>query len=256
MPRIGVGYFSSLLKGTVSKGTSAPFYFAVFRQYKRVEKITKASAYTPYRGKSDEWPRPYYRCDIYTEADLEPEGIKISGSKKAKNNGVNYSQHEALIRLSALPNADVHYVCPMIFTSLDVWQPPDMNQVRIVPVKSHYPTYANDGKKHHLCFRSEKDLKPEFHSEFGTEAEIRDYENWQRVFFNDQSKKLDGKQLLTTLFTADALLSHVNNPNQINDVLRRSRNDSAKVWEKGKMGKHHLARDLTSMLSIYEVSPN
>lgn len=248
--------FLEHLKGTVSKGTTAPFYFAVFRQYKRVEKMTKASDYTPYKGGPNEWPRPYYRCDLYTEIGLEPEGLKISGSKKAKKGGPNYSQHEALIRLSALSDADVHYACPMIFTPLDVWQPPDMNQVRLVTVKKHYPTYANDGKKHHLCFRNEKDLKPEFHSEFGTEAESRDYENWQRVFFNDQTRRLNAKQLLTILFSADALLSRVENPNQISEVLRRSRFHSEEVWEKGQMGKHHLARDLTSMLSIYEISPN
>lgn len=249
--------FIDHLKSTVSVGAATPFYFAVFRQYKRVEKITQASIYTPYRGSHGEWSRPYYRCDVYTEPGLGPEGLKVNGSKKITVGQPLYSQHEALIRLSALPNADVQYACPMIFGALDVWQPPDMNQVRLVSVKPSYPTYAKDGEKHHLCFRTENDVKPEFHSEEGIVAESDSFTSWLGSLQEASSKRLNAKELLTTLIAAGRLLDQESEPGNMNidQVMRTAANECEKVWNSEDAGGHNLARRLTQVLTVIEVSP-
>lgn len=246
--------FVKHLKGTVSSGKAAPFYFAVFRQYKRVEEISRASKYTPERGKPNEWGRPYYRCDIYTEPGQEYEILKTNKSKKASGVQPTYSQHEALIRLSALPNADVHYACPMAFTPIDVWKAPDMNQVRLVPVRPTQPTYAGDGKRHHLCFRTPSDPSPEFHSDEAVEARSISSTAWRDTLFESNTRRLTSKSLLTTLFAADMLLAPKSKFGDIETILDRANAQCEEVWERGKM-KGHLARDLTVMLSIIEISP-
>jgi hypothetical protein len=241
------------LKGTVSSGKPAPFYFAVFRQYKRVEEIKRASKYTPKRDTPYEWSKPYFRCDIYTEPGQEHEAMKINKSKKASGVQPTYSQHEALIRLSALPNADVHYACPMVFTPIDVWKAPDMNQVRLVPVSPNQPTYAGDAKRHHLCFRTQSDPCPEFHSDEGVEARSISFTAWRDTLFESNTKRLTPKHLLATLFAADLLLSPKSKVSDIETIFDRANAQGEEVWERGKM-KGHLARDLTGMLSIIEVS--
>lgn len=245
--------FLNHLKSTVSSGKAAPFYFAVFRQYKRVEEISKASKYTPYRDKPAEWQRPYYRCDIYTQPGQENEGIKTSSTKKYTPQPI-YSQHEALIRLSALPDADVHYACPMVFAPIDVWKEADMNQVRLVPVRPGQPTYAGDGERHHLCFRNQTDPHPEFHSEEGVVAESIPFSEWKQGL-QRSNRRLDAQRLLTLLLAADIILDPRTDTDQVDGVYHRAKSQCDVIWERGRM-LGHLARDLTDMLTVIEVSPS
>jgi hypothetical protein len=244
--------FLKHLKSTVSAGESAPFFFAVFRQYKRVEEISKASKYTPYRDTPDEWKRPYYRCEIYTQPGKENEGIKVSSTKNYQPQP-QYSQHEALIRLSSLPNADVHYACPMVFTPIDVWKEPDMNQVRLVPVRPGQPTYAGDSERHHLCFRNQSDPHPEFHSERGVVAESITFSDWKQSLGKDRA--LDGQQLLTLLLAADIILDPQTNTIQADSVYRQAQNQCQRIWDQENM-VDHLARNLTEILTVIQVSPS
>jgi hypothetical protein len=245
--------FLKHLKSTVSAGKSAPFFFAVFRQYKRVEEISKASKYTPYRDTLAEWKRPYYRCEIYTEAGQENEGIKISSTKKYQPQP-KYSQHEALIRLSSLPNADVHYACPMIFTPIDVWKEPDMNQVRLVPVRPGQPTYAGDSERHHLCFRNQSDPHPEFHSAQGILAESMAFRNWVQDL-QRSNRQLNGQQLHTLLLAANSILDLQTDTIDLDPVYRQARNWADINWEQAEI-VIPLARNATEMLTIIEVSPS
>lgn len=257
--------FINHLKKTVSSGIPTAFYFAVFRQYKRVEKLTKISKHTP-----DGWSTPYYRCDLYTEPGHEREGMRVRATPKTVGNkpkipAPEYSQHEALIRLSSLNNADVHYACPMIFSPIDVWKEPDMNDVRLVPVRPNQPTYRGDGKLHHLCFRSPSDTSPEFHSDEGISADCLTFQTWQSRLQQRKELKLSPFELLTLLVASDDLLSNRNRDVKVFDdgsslhsfkaIIKGAETEADRIWNQDRIHTR-LSRDLPEFLTVIEVSPN
>jgi hypothetical protein len=116
------------------------FYLAYFLQFKVVSTMKEP---TLDKAGQPTWPpgytTPYLRVPLY----LEP-------SKKAP-----FSQHETLLRLNQMKNAQVYYACPMLFDPALLSDDPDMDTLRLVDVETAPPLWT-DGESHFLMFQDEK----------------------------------------------------------------------------------------------------
>lgn len=110
-------------------------YFSAFRafflQFKVVEERKSK------RGAPFQWSVPWYSASI----SVKP------------NKDTGLSQHETLVRLSALSEAFVAYACPMIFTMADLVKPADLRTLRQIDVRfAPQGWLTNEG--HKLAFES------------------------------------------------------------------------------------------------------
>jgi hypothetical protein len=197
-------FIEDLRKTLSEPDACSTHYFALLRQYKRVEKIGKASIHTPYRSEKNEWSCPYYRVDLSTEPGKIREGRRSTGARPIKP---EYSQHESLVRLSALKETDVQYVCPMVFDSIDIWQFGTLKNVRMVPIGPQTPAFT-DADRHFLCFRNTTDKTPEFHSERGYETISIDMDAWkERLLTRRKEMQLDAFGILKLILTISKVIS-------------------------------------------------
>ena len=74
------------------------------------------------------------------------------------------SQHETLIRLHEIQNADVSYACPMLFTEDDLHREPSLDDVQVVSVSTAPPGYLTT-ERHFVAFRAKDDPAPVWCSE-------------------------------------------------------------------------------------------
>jgi hypothetical protein len=122
----------------------SPMYMGYFLQYKRPEILVRKHKKTTPAG----FDIPYYRFEL----KLEPS--KVSG----------ISQHETLLRLQQIRNADVSYACPMLFVEDDLYREPDLNDVRVVSL-STAPSGYSTNERHFVAFRTRDDENPDWCSE-------------------------------------------------------------------------------------------
>jgi hypothetical protein len=104
---------------------------AIFLQFKVVHHRRSR------RGAPEGWNVPWYAAAISTDKDKD---TKIS-------------QHETLTRLAQLPNTEVAYACPMIFSHEDVIAPADLSTLRQVDVRSAPNGWLTD-ESHKIAFQS------------------------------------------------------------------------------------------------------
>ncbi|MCX6880648.1 MAG: hypothetical protein NTW21_43605 [Verrucomicrobia bacterium] len=104
---------------------------AIFLQFKVVNQRHSR------RGAPDGWNVPWYAATISTDKDKD---TKIS-------------QHETLTRLAQLPNTEVAYACPMLFSLEDVIAPADLSTLRQIDVRSAPNGWLTD-ESHKIAFQS------------------------------------------------------------------------------------------------------
>lgn len=111
-------------------------FLGYFLQFKRVQKLTRSTKHTA-KGISGE----HFRVDL----DL---GV---------NEKTGISQHQTLIQLSTIPGADVSYACGMVFESLAIMKPVNLELLRIVPIDDPVRAAAKkwkDGERHFIQFQT------------------------------------------------------------------------------------------------------
>ena len=127
-----------------SNSTAVPtMYAGYFLQFKRPEKMVRRVQTTP-----SHWTTPYYRFELSLKAS------KLTG----------LSQHETLLRLHDIQNADVSYACPMLFTEDDLHREPNLDDVQVVSVSTAPPGYLTT-ERHFVAFRAKDDPAPVWCSE-------------------------------------------------------------------------------------------
>lgn len=133
-----------LREAIASPSASVPnFYLGYFLQFKCVERMSSRSRYCP-----PSYSTPYYRAEL----SLSP------------NRGSGLSQHETLLRLSGIHRADVNYACCMLFESDEIYDDPDLDKLRVVPVTSG-PSGWVTNERHFITFQNVGDATPFWMSE-------------------------------------------------------------------------------------------
>lgn len=108
-----------------------PRFVGLFLQFKVVQPMSKKSKHTPPQVGS----APFFRSTLSTRQNI--------------NTGK--AQHELLYLLSSNPGAFVYYACPMLFDRTALYGPPDLDQLRLVEVKSSAGPYL-DNQQHFIYF--------------------------------------------------------------------------------------------------------
>jgi len=147
----------SEIKAAMAGTSGATWFWAFFLQFKRVERISRRTAKLP-----SGFSTPYYRAEI----SLKP------------NKTTRKSQHQTLRELSNIPNSEVYYACPMMFSRDDVYREPDPDTLRLVEVAAS-PTGYLANESHHIAFQSPQDPSPVWCSE-PTKGRSRDLLGWVR----------------------------------------------------------------------------
>lgn len=170
--------YSELKDAIASPGTTPSSFLAYFLQFKTVRKM--------WRRNKDlrSYNIPYYRIDL----------------SLAPNRTTGLSQHETLLRLSALNGALVYYACPMIFETAEVLAPPNLDLLQCVNI-SGAPTDWVTNQQHSLVFRSPDDGTPYWWSE-PVPAEAISFPTWVR----DRVRLLDAAAALSLIVAWTAAL--------------------------------------------------
>jgi hypothetical protein len=133
-----------LREAIASNASTVPaMYFGYFLQYKRPERVERRRKETP-----RDFVTPYYWFELSLKAS------KLTG----------ISQHETLLRVKGIRNADVSYACPMLFTEDDLHREPNLDDVRVVPISTAPPGYLTT-ERHFVAFRTRDDPAPVWCSE-------------------------------------------------------------------------------------------
>lgn len=129
--------FLEEIKQAATGSTTAPKSVGYFLQFKVVESRTKRSKAIP---KEISNSPPFYAVTLSTKRDAEG----------------HFSQHELLRNIQASnANAFVYYACPMLFDKLDLYvDDPDLNQLRLVDVRSAVSDFRDNESKHHIYFKN------------------------------------------------------------------------------------------------------
>ena len=133
------------------------FYFGYFLQFKPVEKRVRRTNSTP-----SHYSTPYFNSRL----SLQP------------NKTTGLSQHETLLRLNRILGAIVQYACAMLFDPSDIWQPPDLNKLRLVDISMSPAGWATN-QQHYITFQTEDDPSPHWRSDpvIGKAISVDDWMN-------------------------------------------------------------------------------
>lgn len=118
-------------------------HFGYFLQFKVVKRMEQRSSLMP-----SGFHTPYYRAELSV--------------KPSSTTGI--SQHETLIRLDDETRSDVSYCCPMVFDPDDVFEEPDLDRLRIVPIDEAPENWLTN-TRHFIVFQNPSDSNPVWHSE-------------------------------------------------------------------------------------------
>jgi hypothetical protein len=126
-------FYSELETALPSGSTSlSRFYFGFFLQFKVVEIMNRRSRYSP-RG----FTADYFRSELDLTRSKESGAI----------------QHHLLIALSGINGASVAYACPMFFDIDAIYDPPDLNHLRCIPVTYRTPPF-DEGERHFIAIQN------------------------------------------------------------------------------------------------------
>lgn len=163
--------FEDHLAASLHGGPPFPQRFiGYFLQFKRVERMVRRSRFTP-AGFPDE----YYRAEL--SASVNPH--------------TQLSQHATLLRLQQFEASDVNYACPMLFGPDAMYDKPNLDRLRLVPLRGA-PTYTDD-ERHFIAFRSEGDPVPVWCSE-PVDAKSVTVGEW--VFSDGGPRARDGREMI------------------------------------------------------------
>lgn len=160
--------------------TAKSLYLGFFLQFKMVHKITRKSKLMP-----NGYNTPYYRSEL----SLKP------------NDKTRLSQHETLLRLNTLKNANVFYACGMLFNIDDVYSKPDIADLRLIPVSSA-PNGWNTNERHFITFQTKYDNNPLWCSE-PVKGISYSVEQWLAPNSDYGPKMLEAKQVLDLIRNTD-----------------------------------------------------
>ncbi len=128
--------FVAELRKAIDQGSATlggRVFVGYFLQFKPVDRVAKRSQKLP-----PAITAPYLRAAI----DLR------------RNKSTGRSQHETLIRLSGVLGTEVHYACPMLLDPDQIYDEPDLDTLRLVPVSSAPVGYTTN-QSHHIVFQDE-----------------------------------------------------------------------------------------------------
>lgn len=114
------------------------FYLGYFLQFKSVKRVTRQSKLMPAN-----YNTPYFRSEL----SLTP------------NENTKLSQHETLLRLTAVNNANVYYACAMLFDLDEIYEQPNLDRLRLVDVTTS-PTGWATNQRYFITFQIENDTNP------------------------------------------------------------------------------------------------
>ncbi len=117
---------------------SKHLFLGFFLQFKIVDRIKKSSSLMP-----SGYRTPYYRSEL----SLKP------------NERTGLSQHETLLILSRIKNANVFYACGMLFEINQIYSKPDIADLRMVPINTA-PVGWNTNERHFITFQAPNDPGP------------------------------------------------------------------------------------------------
>ena len=165
--------FLSELSTAIDKNEASinNFYLGYFLQFKKVYVIKRKYKYYP-----SNFNTPFFRSKL----SLKP------------NKTTSLSQHETLLRLQNVNNACVYYACPMFFNANDIYNSPDINNLRLVPISSA-PDGWQDYENHFICFQSQNE-QPVWLSE-PTPGKSYSFKEWAHGEIEDSPGKLTGEQI-------------------------------------------------------------
>ena len=124
--------FKVLKESAINHGYSlSSFFIGLFLQYKVVRELRRRSRVTPPQILS----YPHYRVSLDTK----------------KNINTGFSQHELLYNLNTNNGALVYYACPMIFDRSELYEPADLNKLRLADM-STCPSPYLDNDSHFIYF--------------------------------------------------------------------------------------------------------
>lgn len=152
------------------------FYFGYFMQFKTVQMVTRDSRYCP-----PNYAIPYYRSEISLH----------------KEKASNISQHTTLLRLSRIRNAFVYYACPMIFSPDEVYDKPDTDKLRLVPI-NNAPANWRSIDRHFITFQDIYDNSPLWCSDpIGTSSiDFKEFMNRKNDY---HPQRMNGEELISLL---------------------------------------------------------
>lgn len=163
--------FEDHLAASLHGGPPFPERFiGYFLQFKRVERMVRRSRFTPAN-----FPDEYYRAELSTSVNPRTQA----------------SQHATLLRLQQFEASDVNYACPMLFGPDAMYDKPDLDRLRLVPLRGA-PTYA-DNDRHFIAFRAQVDPAPVWCSD-PIGAESTTVSEW--MFSNGGPKAGNGRDMI------------------------------------------------------------
>lgn len=168
----------------VKNTTVNSLYLGFFLQFKMVDKITRKSSYMP-KG----YNTPYYRSEL----SLNP------------NERTRLSQHDTLLRLNSIKNANVSYACGMLFDIDAIYSEPNIADLRIVPISSA-PNGWNTNERHFITFQNKCDNNPLWCSE-PVKGLSYSVEQWLSSNFDYGPKLLEAKQIMELIKDTDQIIN-------------------------------------------------
>lgn len=144
------GEFFNWIKSRIkdTKASSSAFVFAYFYQYKLISPVILSRLRDPI-VKAGLITSGYPPTGVAYRAKLDTTRKKFANNTKQHD----YSQHEALCRLSRVRDAEVFYCTPKFDESMGIPSEPtrSLNDLTRTPVTLNTPDFANSAP-HHLYF--------------------------------------------------------------------------------------------------------
>ena len=163
-------------------GKIKKLYIGYFLQFKCVDLLSKRSKYTP-----EMYNLPYYRSEL----NLSP------------NKQTGLSQHETLTILSKIKNSSVYYACGMLFNIMDIYSKPDMEKLRLIPVKDA-PSTIRRNERHFIAFQ-EPNTVPYWCSD-PVEGKGFSFEEWASGNLEDGPRLLQASEAMEYIKTMQHIL--------------------------------------------------
>ncbi len=193
------------LRGAISNQSTTinSFYLGFFLQFKKISIITRRSYLIPTNIGT-----PYYRSELY----LEPNRVTL------------LSQHEVLKRLSLIQNASVYYACAMVFDLMDIYEKPDVEKLKMVPVNTA-PQNLNASQRHFILFQNQDSI-PIWCSE-PQEGNVFSFKQWATGKAPDSPKKQSGEEILEMIKNIQNVLRLTSHQKwQEKELVQRSRDEN------------------------------
>lgn len=172
--------YTELSDALQNSALSVPrLYFGFFLQFKIVEIMRRISKYTPPNIFAD-----YYRSELDLTRSSESGAI----------------QHHLLVHLASMANTAVAYACPMFFDIDAIYDQPDLETLRCVPVSISTPVF-NEYERHFIAIQTPRSSRGYWCSET-VRTEHVSFTQWIRREGVAGPAPMDGKHLISLIESA------------------------------------------------------